>query len=158
MKYRASSTTQWAVLHGLLKMGEILLLNKYETVSSRTVNLKIGRGPGSFFAPCTFRNQLTWTEAAQRLAPEKRQEYKLSADAYRRSWELLGQSDLGVEFRLVLNYMKTIQVSKTIFVNHPNCLSWRGYSSHTVAQHCALDNRTRSGLSQPSSGVSGQLK
>jgi hypothetical protein len=42
MKCRAFSTAGSAVLHGSLKMGESILLNKYEMVSLHVVNLKIG--------------------------------------------------------------------------------------------------------------------
>jgi hypothetical protein len=44
MKCRASSETEWAVLHGLLRMGESISLNQYEMVSSHVVTLKIGGG------------------------------------------------------------------------------------------------------------------
>jgi hypothetical protein len=42
MKCRASFTTGWAVLHGLSRMGERILLNKSEITSLHAVNLKIG--------------------------------------------------------------------------------------------------------------------
>jgi hypothetical protein len=52
MKCRVSSTTGWAILHGLLRMRENILLNKYEIVSSHVVNLKLGGGPEIYFPPC----------------------------------------------------------------------------------------------------------
>jgi hypothetical protein len=39
-----SSTTGCAVLHGLLRMRESIVLNKHEMVSSHVVNLKTGGG------------------------------------------------------------------------------------------------------------------
>jgi hypothetical protein len=52
MKGRRSSRTGRTVLHGLLRVGESILLNKYEMIFSHVVNLKIGGGPGTFFTPC----------------------------------------------------------------------------------------------------------
>jgi hypothetical protein len=37
-----------SLLHGLLRMKENILLNKYEMVCWDVVNLKIGAGPGPF--------------------------------------------------------------------------------------------------------------
>jgi hypothetical protein len=51
MKCKASSTTGWIILHGSVRMGESLFLNKYEMVSSHVVYLKIG-GTGNFL--CTL--------------------------------------------------------------------------------------------------------
>jgi hypothetical protein len=58
MKWRVPSTTGWTVLHGLLRMVASMLLNKYETVCSHAVNLKIGGGPGTFFTSCIYRGHV----------------------------------------------------------------------------------------------------
>jgi tetratricopeptide repeat protein 21B len=57
---------------------------------------------------------------------EKKKEYRNAADAHQFAWDLSGHSDLGIGFKLALNYMRgadpveAIKVSRAIFKIHPN--------------------------------------
>jgi tetratricopeptide repeat protein 21B len=57
---------------------------------------------------------------------EKKKEYIPAAEALKKAWDLSGHSDLGVGFRLAVNYMKgqdpveAIKVSRAILEAHPN--------------------------------------
>jgi tetratricopeptide repeat protein 21B len=60
------------------------------------------------------------------ILAENRKEFLPAADAFRRAWELSGLSDLGVGFKLALNYMRgeepveAIKIARAIFAKHPN--------------------------------------
>jgi tetratricopeptide (TPR) repeat protein len=60
------------------------------------------------------------------MLAEKKKEYIAAANAYKRAWDISGHADLGVGFRLAVNYMRgqdpveAIKVSRTILEGHPN--------------------------------------
>lgn len=60
------------------------------------------------------------------LLYEKKKEYLAAADAFKQAWDLSGHTDLGIGFKLAVNYMKgedpvdAIKVSRTILALHPN--------------------------------------
>jgi tetratricopeptide repeat protein 21B len=60
------------------------------------------------------------------MLAEKKKEYIAAADAYRHAWDISGHADLGVGFRLAVNYMRgqdpveAIKVSRAILEGHPN--------------------------------------
>ncbi|KAK8885733.1 Tetratricopeptide repeat protein 21B [Tritrichomonas musculus] len=57
---------------------------------------------------------------------EKKKDYPLAADAYKQAWELSSHSQLGIGFKLALNYMRAecpveaIKVCRIIMDIHPN--------------------------------------
>jgi tetratricopeptide repeat protein 21B len=57
---------------------------------------------------------------------EKRKEFLVAAEGYKKAWELGGKADLGIGFKLAVNFMRAedpveaIKVSRAIFALHPN--------------------------------------
>jgi tetratricopeptide repeat protein 21B len=60
------------------------------------------------------------------MIAEKKKEYMAAADSFRRAWDLSGHADLGIGFKLAVNYMRgqdpveAIKVSRAILELHPN--------------------------------------
>jgi tetratricopeptide repeat protein 21B len=60
------------------------------------------------------------------LIAENKKDFMDAADAFRHAWDLSGKADLGIGFKLALNYMRgkdpveAIKVSRIILEAHPN--------------------------------------
>jgi tetratricopeptide repeat protein 21B len=60
------------------------------------------------------------------LIAEKKKEYMAAADSFRKAWDISGHTDLGIGFKLAVNYMRgqdpveAIKVSRAILELHPN--------------------------------------
>ena len=60
------------------------------------------------------------------IIAEKKKEFLGAADAYKQAWDLSGHRDLGIGFKLAVNYMRgeepveAIKVSRMIFAQHQN--------------------------------------